>query len=218
MENLNEAAKVDENQSVSPTETESVSETQRVAKRIKEAKEEARKQALEDMATEMGYENYANFMEAQTNNKLIEKGLDPEAIKPVMEEFFKNSPEYKEALKYKQEKEELEKKIWAQSELERLNTEMGTLFKDISELDEKTIEFWNKGLALEEAYAAANRKKIIKSEPVVQTGKDHMKPIPSSNGNNPVINRREPSKEELAIFKRINPNLSEEDFKKYLNR
>lgn len=219
MENLNEAANVEEIQPVSPTESEGVSETQRVAKRIKEAKEEARIQALEEMAISMGYENYANFMEAQTNNKLIDKGFDPETIKPVLNELLYNSPEYKEALKYKKEKEDLEKKIWAQSELERLNKEMGTTFKDVSELDEKTIEYWNKGLQLEEAYAAVNRKKIIKSEPILQqTGKDHMKPIPSASGNNPIVNKREPTKEEIIMFKKFNPNLSEEDFKKYLNK
>ena len=70
----------------------------------------------------MGYENYHDMMEQQRNKKIVDHlGLDPDKVKPLLKELLQDDPEYQDALKFKKERETLDKKIWVDNSLKELN-------------------------------------------------------------------------------------------------
>lgn len=197
---------------------EQVDQTKAFATRLKEEKAKAKEEAKEEIAQSFGYNSWKEYIDAQTNNKLMDNGLDPETIKPVIKDLIKNDPEYLEAMKYKEEKEELEKEIFASNSIKALNEKFGTHFKSINDLDENTIKDWNAGLSLEKAYTANNFESImnnaIKNANKLQdNGKSHLKTV---TGSNETVTVREPSKNEIAVAKMF--GYSEEQFREYLKK
>ena len=203
-----------EEQPASPAEP--VDQTKAFATRLKEEKAKAKVEAREEIAQSFGYNSWDEYMDAQTNNKLLDKGLDPEEVRPVLKDLIKNDPEYIEAMKYKAEKESLEKELFASNSIQALNSKFGTNFKSVNELDEETINDWNSGMSLEKAFAANNYRKLIdnaiKTANVkVDNGKSKMKTI---TGNNTQSKTREPSNTEISIAKSF--GFSKEELENYI--
>jgi hypothetical protein len=206
---------ISDEQPTSPVD-ESVNRTKAFATRLKEEKAKAKDEARSEIAQSFGYDSWESYMEAQTNNKLIDKGLDPDSVRPVIKDLIKNDPEYVEAMKYKAEKEELEKELFASNALQALNNTFGTAYKSINELDEETIDMWNKGTPLEKAFAANNWSRLqdmaVKASSR-DNGKSHLKTVVGSGEQ---TQTRELSKDELKVFASF--GISEERAKEYLNR
>lgn len=204
-------------QPTSPVEP-SVTETQAFAKRLKEETVKIKQQAREELAQSFGFNSYDEYIKAQTDNNLIDKGFDPEKVRPVIEDIIKKDPTYVKAIEKAKEYENLEKEIFAKNSIEALNAKFGTDYKSINQLDEDTIKMWNDGLSLEKAFAANNYDKIqeLTLKKVKTTSKEHMKEIPSGNSVNKEV--RTPTKEEIEIFKLINPGISEEAIKAFINK
>ena len=197
---------------------ENVDQTQAFAKRLKEEKAKAKNEAKEEIAQSFGYSSWQEYADAQTNNKLLDKGLDPDSVRPVIKDLIKNDPEYIEAMKYKAEKEELEKELFASNSLQALNNKFGTNYKSINELDEATIDDWNKGTPLEKAFAANNYSILIdmavkKAGSKQDNGKSHMKTV---TGSSTQSQTREVSKAEVDVAKMF--GFSEEQLRAYVNR
>lgn len=217
------AANVDETieetvveQPTSPVEQ--IDQTKAFATRLKEEKAKAKKEAREEIAQSFGYASWDEYTEAQTNNTLLDRGLDPESVRPVIKDLIKNDPEYLEAMRYKAEKEELEKEIFASNSLKALNDKFGTNYKSVNELDEETINDWNKGTPLEKAFAANNYDKIIdiqvkKRSALIDNGKSHLKTVV---GGGETSKNREITRDELAVARSF--GFSEEQFRNYVNR
>lgn len=215
-ENIEQAANVDDNmqddvqdnvqdnaeksQPTSPVEQ--VDQTKAFAARLKEEKAKAKLEAREEIAKSFGYANWNEYSEAQTNSKLMDNGLDPDMVRPVLKDLIHNDPEYLEAMKFKAEKEELEKELFASNSIKELNEKFGTNYKSVNELDSETVRMWNAGTPLEKAYAANNwetiRDNAIKSIPK-DNGKAHLKTITGSN--EPVQGPKPITDEELRVFK-----------------
>lgn len=205
-----------ETQATSPVET--PNQTQAFARRLKEEKAKAKNEAKEEIAREFGYASWQEYSDAQTNNKLLDNGLDPESVRPVLKDLIKNDPEYIEAMRYKAEKEELEKELFASNSLKALNDKFGTNYKSVDELDAGTIEDWNKGTPLEKAFAANNYTALIdmavkKAGSTRDNGKSHLKTV---TGSSEQTQAREISKEELNVARMF--GFSEEQFRNYVNR
>jgi hypothetical protein len=218
---LEMADNVDNNEEVveqSTSPVEQVDQTKAFAKRLKEEVEKAKRAERENIAQSFGYSSWEEYNDAQTKSKLLDEGYDPERVLPVFKDLIKNDPEYLEAMKYKAEKEELEKQLFAKMSIEALNNKFGTNYKSVDELDQETIDDWNKGTPLEKAFAANNYSKIVemavkKANTVKDNGKSHMKTV---TGSTTQTTTRDVSKEELAIAKSF--GISEEQFKNYVNR
>ena len=203
----------------SPTEK-PVDQTKAFAKRLKEEVEKARTSERESIAKSYGYESWEEFNKAQTDSKLLDSGLDPETVRPVLKDLIQSDPDYIEGIRYKQEKQKLEADIWAEQELQRMNSKLGTSVKNINDLDEKTVELWNKGMSLEQAYVSQHfnelqEKAIADTKSAIGSGKEHLSNPGTSSGQGVT---RELSAEELRIFKRINPDMSDEAIKNYINK
>lgn len=197
---------------------EPVDQTKAFATRLREEKAKAKQEAKEEIAHSFGYDSWQEYVDNQTNSKLLDKGLDPETVRPVIKDLIKNDPEYIEAMKYKAEKEELEKELFATNSIQALNTKFGTNFKSINELDKETIDDWNKGTPLEKAFAANNYSKIIdmavkKAVSNKDNGKSHLTTV---TGSTEKPKTREITKDELAVAKAF--GFTEEQFRNYVNR
>lgn len=205
-----------ETQSTSPVET--VDQTKAFAQRLKQEKAKAKEEAKKEIAESFGYNSWQEYVDAQTNDKIIGKGMDPDAVKDVLKDLIYTNPDYVEAMKYKQEKEELEKEIFASNSIEQLNKTYGTNYKSVDELDKQTIDAWNAGTPLVNAYAAYNMSTIIdsavkKAMAARDSGKSHLKTV---SGSAEESKTREISQDELRVAKAL--GLDETKFKEYVNK
>lgn len=206
----------DETQPTSPVEQ--VDQTKAFAQRLKQEKAKAKDEAKKEIAESFGYNSWQEYVDAQTNNKIIDKGMDPDAVKDILKDLIYTNPEYVEAMKYKQEKEELEKEIFASNSIEQLNKTYGTNYKSVNELDKQTIDAWNAGTPLVNAYAAYNMSTIIdsavkKAMAARDSGKSHLKTV---SGSSEESKTREISQDELRVAKAF--GLDETKFKEYVNK
>ena len=210
----NEPATQEEQQPTSPVET----ETQAFARRLKEEKAKARLEARQEIAESYGYASWQEYADAQTNNKILDKGMDPESVRDILKDLIYTNPDYVEAMKYKQEKEDLEKEIFASNSIKKLNETYGTNYKSVDELDKQTIDAWNAGTPLVNAYAAYNMSTIIdsavkKAMAARDSGKSHLKTV---SGSTEESKTREISQDELRVAKAF--GLDETKFKEYVNK
>lgn len=203
-----------------PQSEQDITQTQAFSRRLNEATKKARAEAVEEtrknIAESFGYDSWADYLAAQQSTAISNKGYEPEEVIPLIKEAMKSDPEYLEAMKYKAEKEELEKTLWAQNALTDLNNVYGTNFKNVDELDKGTVELWNKGIDLKTAYAANNMEKIIDARVAQakskQSGKDHLTE-PKSGAQGEVHNL---SSNELKIFKLFNPDATDEEIREFV--
>lgn len=77
-------------------------------------------------------------------------------------------------------------------------------------------------MSLEKAYAAEHyediQKAAFKRGSIKQTGKEHLTD-PAAKGSNPdIITVKKPTAEQLQYFKALNPDASDEDIIKYINK
>jgi hypothetical protein len=212
----NEPATQEEQQPTSPVETET--QTQAFARRLKEEKAKAKLEARQEIAESYGYASWQEYADAQTNNKILDKGMDPDSVRDILKDLIYTNPEYVEAMKYKQEKEELEKEIFASNSIKKLNETYGTNFKSVNDLDPDTVDMWNKGTDLLKAYAANNVQSLIdlavkKTVASRDNGKSHLNNI---NGSSEEVKVRQVSQAELNVAKSL--GLNEEKFKEYVKR
>jgi hypothetical protein len=212
----NEPEVQEETQSTSPVETET--QTQAFARRLKEEKAKAKLEARQEIAESYGYASWQEYADAQTNNKILDKGMDPDAVRDILKDLVYTNPEYVEAMKYKQEKEELEKEIFASNSLKQLNETYGTNFTSVGQLDSTTRDMWNAGIPLTKAYAANNMESIVanavkKTVASRDNGKSHLTNI---NGSSEEVKVRQVSQEELRVAKLL--GLNEDKFKEYVKK
>ena len=217
--NVDEALETEVSNETQPTSpVEQMDQTKAFAQRLKQEKAKAKDEAKKEIAESFGYNSWQEYVDAQTNNKIIDKGMDPDAVKDILKDLIYTNPEYVEAMKYKQEKEELEKEIFASNSIEQLNKTYGTNYKSVNELDKQTIDAWNAGTPLVNAYAAYNMSTIIdsavkKAMAARDSGKSHLKTV---SGSSEESKTREISQDELRVAKAF--GLDETKFKEYVNK
>lgn len=211
-----EVTETDNSVSTTPVEKEDVSKTQAFAKRLKEEKAKVEQEARDNLAVEMGYENYHDMMEQQRNKKIVDHlGLDPDKVKPLLKELLQDDPEYQDALKFKKERETLDKKIWVDNSLKELNDTFSLNIKKLDDLDAETIEMWNNGIDLKKAYAANNYttiEKIAQSKVKTSNGKEHLKQASGSTTAAPI---KTVSKDEISAMMTIF-NMNESEAREYI--
>lgn len=216
---VNDEYETSETDSDSPTEKEKMTPkdfSERLNKEREKIAKEERKKLREEEAQNLGYESWEEYVKDIQNKKLIDEGLDPDSVGPIIKEFMKKDPEYQEAMRYKKEKEEYESKLWAKTQLEQLNDKFNTNFKSVEELDDETIEMWNNGLTLEKAFVANNydniQNDLLKKSKIKGASKQHLKEThgKGETGESIVV-----TDYELEYFKTINPTATKEDVIKY---
>lgn len=205
-----------------PQPEQDVTQTQAFSRRLNEATKKAKAEAIvetrQNIAESFGYNSWDEYLKAQQSTAISNKGYEPDEVIPLIKEAMKSDPEYLEAMKYKAEKEELEKTLWAQNALRDLNGEYGTDFKSVDELDKNTVDLWNKGVSLRDAYALNHIDTIVTTRVAQakqkQSGKDHLTE-PKSGAQGEVRNL---TNDELKVFKLFNPGATDDEIRDFVNK
>lgn len=220
VDEFDDVTEVEQTTQPDPQSEQDITQTQAFSKRLNEATKKARAEAAaetrQNIAESFGYDSWEAYLQAQQSTAISNKGYEPDEVIPLIKEAMKSDPDYIEAMKYKAEKEELEKTLWAQNALTDLNNTYGTDFKSVNELDKDTVELWNKGVDLKKAYAANNMDSIINSKIAQakskQSGKEHLTET-KSGAQGEVYNV---SGEELRIFKLFNPGVTDDEIREFV--
>lgn len=214
----------DNSEVVDPKPVQSQEDNARFAAARREAEAEKKRlmEENEQMAKDLGYENYAEFRaevkrrkdEQEKQAYINEYGIDPDSVKPLVEKMLQEHPAFKE--------------IEAEKIKTRADAAINDLNKAFPDLNVKTVEdvqnlpnfqeiynLCNSGYTLVNAYKVANFDTLVnktsaaaKQQALNQiNGKSHVKP----NGQGADINSGPmPDDETLRMYRRMNPGKSDE--------
>lgn len=197
------------------SEPEDVTKTQTFARRLKEEKEKARKEARDEIAAALGYESYEALQKSKENKLLEDKGLDPEQVSPIVDELvqkrLKEDPRMQELEMLKQKQIE----DFATKQLEDVNKLAGTSYKSIDELPSDVIEDWRKSGNLKKSYIALHGEElIVKARSSASKGTTAHMQTPAGTTAPSTSNKRPLTDEEKAVWRLFNPGISEDELNK----
>lgn len=192
-------------------ETEDVTKTQSFARRLKEEKEKAYKEAQNEIAASLGYSSYDELQKHKQNQLLEEKGLDPELVNPVVDEIVKKRLAEDPRMKELEELKQRQITEFAKKELEDVNKLAGTNFASLEEVPKDVIEDWKKTGSLKKSYINLHGEELIlKARSEASKGS-------TSHLNNPSgaapegKAKRHLTDEEKRLWKFFNPTMTDEE-------
>lgn len=171
----------------------------------------------EELAKAMGYESWDSAMNSGMDKKLLDAGIDPEMGKPVINDLVENHPEVRRAREVLAEAEALKRNAG----LELVNSRFGTTYTSLDDLDDATKGLINKGLSVDQAYAAIhyNDDQVKKPDSAVvsklerETSLKHLNTIPGTGARaNTDIAL---SAADIASVRRFMPNATEDQIKEF---
>lgn len=182
-----------------------------MTKRINEVKAKTEKEAQDKVAKELGYDSYAEMKKAQEADLLRKHGYNPEdleeVIEPLLQKRLADDPRFKqlEALQAR------EREAYIAAQLAAINETTGQQLK-MADLPQATLDLWAKGIELEQAYYATHGKTII-TKGVNKENNGSMGHLANGSGAGHVKTRRL-TEEEKALYRTINPYITEEELSK----
>ena len=197
-----------------------VTETQAFAHRLKEATNKARNEERESIAKSLGYESYADMQKKRETEMLIEKGLDPEDVSPVVEQLVKKrleeDPRMQELDAIRQERVN----AWAQKELTELKELTGGRISRMEDIPKDVLELWKTKGSLKKAYLELQGESLIREmQNGVQVGQSrgstgHMASPQGTPSPIGTAGKRPFTAEEKRIYKLFNPDVTDEELSK----
>lgn len=88
-----------------------VDKTKEYSERLNKDRARIKQETQAELAKAMGFESWDEMLAKKHDDTMLEKGLDPELVKPMIKEFLKQDPDYIAAMEYKKDKEAKEKEI-----------------------------------------------------------------------------------------------------------
>lgn len=166
--------------------------------------------ARNSVARELGYDNYEALQKAKTEKLIASKGFNPkdveEVINPIVEARINSDERIKKLEMY----EAREKAQYIESALSSINDTTGQNLK-LDDLGKDTIELWEKGIELEQAYYATRGKELINTRGSNNRGTlNHM--VNVSGAGRPKT--RGLTEAEKDIWRSVSPDVSEEELAK----
>lgn len=196
------------------TNAEDVTKTQAFARRLKEEKEKALKEAKQEIAASLGYASYEELQKSKEKKMLEEQGLDPEQVSPIVEKLVEERLSKDPRM---QELEELRKaKVneFASKELKEINDLVGTNYTSVNDIPKDVIEDWRKTGSLKKSYIALHGEELIlKAKSAASKGTTSHLQTPGGSLGVPT-NRRPLNEEERAVWRLFNPNITDEELNK----
>lgn len=192
-------------------ETEDVTKTQSFARRLKEEKEKAYKEAQNEIAASLGYSSYDELRKHKQNQLLEEKGLDPELVNPVVDEIVKKRLAEDPRMKELEELKQRQITEFAKKELEDVNKLAGTNFASLEEVPKDVIEDWKKTGSLKKSYINLHGEELIlKARSEASKGSTTHLNNPSGAAPEGKA-KRHLTDEEKRLWKFFNPNMTDEE-------
>lgn len=156
---------------------------------------QAEREKTNKFAKSLGYESFED-VEKRLEKELQEKqryeyqqkyGIDPEMIKPIVDEALKSHPVNKELEELKKQRDAEIKNQNIKKQITEFNNEFGTELADIEDVAklpniDKMMVYFERGLDLLEAYKLVNFNDIVhkkgaalkKAEAISKSGRSHM--------------------------------------------
>lgn len=186
---------------------EEVNLTEAMTKRINEVKAKTEATVRDNIAKDLGFDDYEAMQKAKTEKTITEAGYNPEEIeklvKPMLEARLAADPRLQKLAAL----EEKEKQAYISAELAKIEKLTGLKVKE-TDLSKETLDVWGKGVDLAQAYIATNSNAIISANTKGST--DH---LASGNGaSKPKM--RGLTQSEKALFKSISPDITDEELNK----
>lgn len=192
-------------------ETEDVTKTQSFARRLKEEKEKAYKEAQNEIAASLGYSSYDELQKHKQNQLLEEKGLDPELVNPVVDEIVKKRLAEDPRMKELEELKQRQITEFAKKELEDVNKLAGTNFASLEEVPKDVIEDWKKTGSLKKSYINLHGEELIlKARSEASKGSTTHLNNPSGAAPEGKA-KRHLTDEEKRLWKFFNPTMTDEE-------
>ena len=193
---------------------EDITTTQAFAKRLRESTEKARNEEREAIAKSLGFETYDAMMKSRESKIFADKGLDPEQVKPVVDELveqrLKNDPRMVEL-------DELRKRQiadFAKKELKELTELTDGEITSLNQLSTEVLDMFKQTGSLRDAYLRVEGVNLVNK---IKAGRskgttDHMANPSGSTGN--ASAKRSLTAEERQTWKFFNPSMTDEELDK----
>lgn len=185
--------------------------TKAMTDRINEVKSKTEKETMEKIAKDLGFNSYEELQKAKENEIIETHGYDPKDIEAVIEPLLAKRLADDPRLQKLAEYEARERDAYIQSQLAEINKATGQKLK-IEDLSKETLDLWGKGLELEQAYYATQGKTIMNRvvSHLQQGTLTHL--APGAGAGN--VKTRTLTAEEKALWRSINPDITEEELSK----
>jgi len=185
--------------------------TQAMTKIINEVKSKTEKEALDRVAKELGFTDYAAMTKAKEADLIKKQGLNPEDVEKVIEPLVQKRLAEDPRLKKLEALEAREREEYVQSQLAAINTATGQTLT-AKDLSKETLDLFAKGISLEQAYYATQGKDLV-TKAKSQANNGTMDHLGVGQGvNQPKV--RKLTEEEKAMYRSIAPHLTEDDLNK----
>ena len=189
------------------TEAQKADLTAAMTKRINEVKTKTEAEVRDKIAKDLGFENFTELQKAKDKKLITEAGYDPaeleKIISPLLEQRLASDPRMQKL----QALEQQEQQAYISTELAEIEKLTGLKVTQ-ADLSKETLDLWQKGVKLSQAYIAANPTKIISANTKGTT--THLS---TGAGTGPVKSRGMTA-EEKALYRSIYGDISDEALNK----
>lgn len=197
-----------------------VSQTKAFANRLRQATDKAVKAEREKLAKDLGYDSYAELQTANERDLLREHGVDPESVKPLIDQLVEKR--MTEDPRFKELEEVRQKKIdeWAKKELQDLKDLTGGKVTKLDDLSDEVLNLWKKEGSLKKAYMAIEGENLVKDfrlrkdSQASQGNTSHLESSSSKSSNYGGKGVRQLNREEREVYQIFHPNMTEEELNK----
>lgn len=192
-------------------------DTKAYSERLKKDRAKIAEDVRKEIAESFGFSTYDEFIRSRQDDTLREAGLDPEVAKPVLEKLVNNDPAVVAAKRLQSEQSSEALKEKEHNDLFALNSKYGTQFTSLEEIDDATKALYEKGVPLDKAYGIEHLDEVsVKSSKTPSPSKGHLQNVSGTKGNDGSTKPPLDSKQ-LAIFRKMLPNASDEEITKFYN-
>lgn len=183
-----------------------------------EDKPVSRAEVESEIANRLGVSSIDELSANKLEQDLLDKGLDPDIALPILKELVKKDPDYLAAIKYKEDYEKLAKDTARATDIAALNAKYGTKFEKYEDIPENVRQLADKGISLEKAYIAENADTIIEGRAAhsaaLRSSVAHI--VPPTGAGPAGMSAPELDSEQIRIFKRLNPNATDEQIANFV--
>lgn len=203
---------------VSPTDGNAPSiDTKAYSERLNKDRAKIAEDVRNEIAQSFGFATYDEFLRSRQDETIRAAGLDPVVAKPVLEKLVNSDPVVLAAKRSQSEQSSELLKQKERDDLFALNSKYGTQFTSLEEIDDATKALYEKGVPLDKAYGVEHLSEVsAKSHKVASPSKGHLQNVTGSSSagssNKPPLDAKQ-----MAIFRKMLPNVSDEEITKFYN-
>lgn len=188
--------------------------TQAFSKRLNEDRERTAKL--------MGFESYEEMIKSREDQMLKDKGLDPDDVKPIVDELVEKRLQDDPRMKELEEVRKAKVDAWAKKELAEITELSGGKITTVSQLSQEVVNLWKQKGSLKAAYLEVEGERLIREARLgaaSEQSKGSTAHLNSPSGTPTPIGapeKRHLTEKEKRVWKVFNENISDEELNKKL--